>query len=193
MVVVEPPEPGDPIHTLQKQYDKFDAGVIGYPRLAATGGTVFPLQQHCLPTDRGSPSDIYLHALLGPAASLLADLPPDNRSALEQSARQTFVGSFAGDRPTNDVISKLTAQLLLELGGNAAFVDSAKSNFSLLVLNAVRFLVYVGDTKQSYTTPIAPGAPAPLEVELQKHFHQFLSTTELAGRVGMEHSNIASC
>lgn len=60
------------------------------------------------------------------------------------------------------------------------------------MLNTVRFLVYVGDTRQPYTAPIAPGGPAPLEAELQKHFHQFLSGTELAGRVGMEHSNIAS-
>jgi hypothetical protein len=142
--------------------------------------------------EESSHDDIYLHALLGPAASLLADLPPENRSALEQSARQTFVGNFAGDRPTNGVISELTARLVRDLGTNAAFVDSVKANFSLLVLNTVRFLVFVGDTKQTYTALIAPGASAPLEVELQRHFHQFLSATELAGRVGMEHSNIAS-
>jgi hypothetical protein len=142
--------------------------------------------------EESSRSDIYLHALLGPAASLLADLPPGNRTALEQSARQTFVGNFAGDRPTNDVISELTARLLRDLGDNAAFVGSVKANFSFLVLNTVRFLVYVGDAKQTYTALIAPGASAPLEAELQRHFHEFLSATELAGRVGMEHSNIAS-
>ena len=66
-----------------------------------------------------------------------------------------------------------------------------KANFSLLVLYTVRFLVYVGDSRQTYTELIKPGTPAPLEAELQKHFLQYLSGTELAGRVGMEHSNIA--
>lgn len=40
VVVVEPPESGDPIHTLQKQYDKFEAGVIfhrGPARTAPAG------------------------------------------------------------------------------------------------------------------------------------------------------------
>ncbi|CAN3130686.1 hypothetical protein ACNUDN_22435 [Mycobacterium sp. smrl_JER01] len=133
----------------------------------------------------------YLGALLGPAVSLLADLSGDDRIALEESARQTFIGTFAGDRPTNDLISRLTAQLIRELGDNATFTGNAKSNFSLLVLNTVRFLTFVGDTKQTYTEPIAPGATPPPEADLQKHFHQFLSASELAGRVGMEHSSIA--
>lgn len=40
VVVVEPPEPGDPIHTLQRQYDKFDAGAVfhrGPARTAPAG------------------------------------------------------------------------------------------------------------------------------------------------------------
>lgn len=40
VVMVEPPEPGDLIHSLQKQYDKFDAGVVfhrGHARTAPAG------------------------------------------------------------------------------------------------------------------------------------------------------------
>ncbi|WP_170914985.1 MULTISPECIES: RNA-binding domain-containing protein [unclassified Mycobacterium] len=40
VVVVEPPEPGDPQHTLQKQYDKFHAGMVfhrGSARTAPAG------------------------------------------------------------------------------------------------------------------------------------------------------------
>lgn len=36
VVVVEPPEPGDPQHTLQKQYDKFHAGVVFHRGAART-------------------------------------------------------------------------------------------------------------------------------------------------------------
>lgn len=139
-----------------------------------------------------SSHDGYLRALLGPAASMLADLPAAKRASLEDAARQTFIGSFAGDRPTNDTIEQLTARLIGDLAENEAFAGSAKANFSLLVLYTVRFLVYVGDTKQAYTELIKPSAPTPLEAELQKHFFQYLSGTDLAGRVGMEHSNIAS-
>lgn len=142
-------------------------------------------------SEESSHDDTYLRALLGPAASAVAELPKADQVKLETAARQTFVGSFTGDRPANDVIDQLTARLLAELGENHVFVGSAKSNFSLLVLHTVRFLVHVGDNRQPYTRPVVKGASAPLEVELQKHFHQFLSATELAGRVGMEHSNIA--
>lgn len=40
VVVIEPPELGDPIHPLQKQFDKFDAGVVfhrGHARTAPAG------------------------------------------------------------------------------------------------------------------------------------------------------------
>lgn len=40
VVVVEPPEPGNPLHTLQKQYDKFHAGMVfhrGSARTAPAG------------------------------------------------------------------------------------------------------------------------------------------------------------
>ncbi|MGV0740628.1 hypothetical protein ABQF35_30300 [Mycobacterium syngnathidarum] len=36
VVVVEPPEPGDPQHTLQKQYDKFHAGIVFHRGAART-------------------------------------------------------------------------------------------------------------------------------------------------------------
>ena len=141
--------------------------------------------------EESSHDDAYLRALLGPAAGMLTELPASKRASLEQAARQTFVGSFAGDRPANDTIDQLTAYLIGDLADNEAFTGSAKANFSLLVLCTVRFLVYAGDSKQAYTEPIKPGNAAPLEAELQKHFHQYLSGTDLAGRVGMEHSNIA--
>jgi len=141
--------------------------------------------------EESSPDDAYLRALLGPDAGVLADLPAAKRASLEEAARQSFMGTFAGDRPANDTIDQLTARLIGELGENEAFAGQVKANFSLLVLYTVRFLVYVGDTRQAYTKPVAPGAGAPLERELQKHFHQYLSATDLAGRVGMEHSNIA--
>lgn len=143
-------------------------------------------------SEESSHDDLYLRALLGPTVGLLAELPSSKRASLEAAAHQAFVGSFAGDRPANDLIDQLTAGLMGDLGDNAAFTGTAKANFSLLVLYTVRFLVYVGDNKQAYTTLIAPGTSAPLEVALQKHFHEYLSATELAGRVGMEHSNIAS-
>lgn len=138
-----------------------------------------------------SPSDTHLRALLGPAAHLLSELQVDDRKRLEAAAHQTFIGTLDADRPTNDYIDQLVARLVADLTQNDAFTGKAKSNFSLLILFTVRFLVHVNDFAQPYTRPISAGAVAPLEVELQKHFHQFLSATELAGRVGMEHANIA--
>lgn len=133
----------------------------------------------------------YLHALLGPASALISDLDDKKRAALEESARQTFVGTFAGDRPANELIASLTASLMADLSDNPAFVGTVKSNFSLLLLNTLRFMVYVGDVRQKYTMPIDANHPAPLESSLQQHFAEYLSATELAGRVGLEHSNIA--
>lgn len=133
----------------------------------------------------------YLHALLGSAASMLTELPAAKRASLEDAARLTFIGTFAGDRPANDTINQLTTRLMGELDVNRAFAGSAKANFSLLVLYTVRFLVYVGDNMQPYTERISQGASAPLEAAFQKHFVQYLSATDLAGRVGMEHSNVA--
>ncbi len=134
----------------------------------------------------------FLHALLGSDAELLSGLSDDKRAALEEAARRAFVGTFAGDRPTNDLVARLTAGLMSELSEHPAFTGTVRSNFSLLLLNTVRFLVYVGDTRQTYTLPIDAEHPAPLEAALQKHFAEFLSATELAGRVGIEYPNIAN-
>lgn len=139
-----------------------------------------------------SQGEPYLHALLGSNAALIRRLPDDDRASLEESARQSFVGTFAGDRPTSDLVAKITASLVSDLSDNPAFAGTVKSNFSLLVLNTVRFLMYVGDTRQPYTAPITADHPAPLESTVQKHFAQYLSATELSGRVGLEHANIAT-
>lgn len=141
--------------------------------------------------EESSPSEPYLRALLGPASTLLDDLERPRRAQLEEAARQTFVGSFAGDRPTNELIDRLCADLVADLGENAAFAGMAKADFSLLVVNTVRFLVYVGDNAQPYTARIPHAGMSPLEVDIQNHFHEFLSASGLAGRVGKEHSNIA--
>ena len=133
----------------------------------------------------------YLRALLGPKAGMIAELPPAKQVSLEEAARQAFTGIFAGDRPVNDLIQQITADLMGDLAENPAFTGTAKGNFSLLVHNTVRFLVYVGDNRQAYTEPTGPGTPAPREAALQKHYVEFLSGSELAGRVGMEYSNIA--
>lgn len=141
--------------------------------------------------EESSPSEPYLRALLGPASTLLSGLESPRRAKLEEAARQTFVGSFAGDRPANELIDRLSAALAADLTENAAFTSMAKADFSLLVVNTVRFLVYVGDNSQPYTARIPHGGVPPLEADIQNHFHQFLSASELAGRVGKEHSNIA--
>ncbi len=142
--------------------------------------------------EEDSQGEPYLRALLGPSADLISELTDDKRAALEASAHQTFIGTFAGDRPTNEFVTRITASLMADLSDNSAFTGSAKSNFSLLVLNTLRFLVYVGDNRQSYTLPIDANHPAPLEARVQEHFAEFLSATELTGRVGLEHANIAN-
>ncbi|TXN29775.1 hypothetical protein [Lacisediminihabitans profunda] len=141
--------------------------------------------------EESSPSEPYLRALLGPASTLLGDLESPHRARLEEAARQTFVGSFAGDRPTNELIDRLCAGLVANLSENPAFVGMAKADFSLLVVNTVRFLVHVGDNSQPYTARIPQGGAPPLEADIQNHFHEFLNASDLAGRVGKEHSNIA--
>ena len=142
--------------------------------------------------EESSPGEtIFLQALLGPSSAVLSELSSTDLARLEEAAEQTFVGSFAGDGPTNDLIDRLTAGLICELGENNSFIGMAKSDFSFLVRQTVRFLVYVGDNAQPYTRCISEGGAVPLEAEIQKHFHQFLSASELAGRVGMEHPNIA--
>lgn len=141
--------------------------------------------------EESSPNEPYLNALLGPVSSVLHDLSAPRRARLEEAARQTFVGSFAGDRPKNEIIERLCAGLVAELGENEAFSGMAKADFSLLLVSTVRFLVHVGDNAQTYTAPISPNGAAPLEVDIQNHFHEFLSASDLAGRVGKEHANIA--
>jgi len=141
--------------------------------------------------EESSPGEPYLRALLGHASTLLDGLERPRRAQLEEAARQTFVGSFAGDRPANELIDRLCAGLVADLGENAAFVGMAKADFSLLIVNTVRFLVYVGDNSQPYTMRIPHGGTPPLEADIQNHFHEFLSASDLAGRVGKEHSNIA--
>ncbi|WFP16176.1 hypothetical protein [Citricoccus muralis] len=89
------------------------------------------------------------------------------------------------------MIERIVARLIGDLEENGAFVDSVRQNFSLLVLYTVRFLVYVGDSAPPYTKPIPRDGSTPLEADLQQHFHQFLSGTDLVGRVGMEHQRIA--
>jgi hypothetical protein len=142
-------------------------------------------------SQESSPEEPYLQALLGTAAVELVGLPVHRRVRLEEAARQTFVGSFAGDQPRSDLIDRLSAGLAAELSENAAFAGMAKADFTLLVVRTVRFLVYVGDNAQSYTAPIQRGGARPLEAEIQDHFHEFLSASDLAGRVGKEYSNIA--
>ncbi len=141
--------------------------------------------------EESSPSGPYLRALLGPDCTLLDVLEDSHREQLEKAARQTFVGSFAGDRPTNELIDELCADLIADLSENPAFIGTAKANFSLLVVNTVRFLIYVGDNAQTYTARIPKDGTPPLEEAIQNHFHEFLSASDLAGRVGKEHSNIA--
>lgn len=141
--------------------------------------------------EESSPNEPYLRALLGSASTLLRELERPRRAQLEEAARQTFVGSFAGDRPTNELIDRLCACLVADLSANSAFVGMAKADFSLLVVNTVRFLVYVGDNAQLYTARIPQGGAPPLEADIQNHFQEFLSASDLAGRVGKEHSNIA--
>lgn len=138
-----------------------------------------------------STKEPYLQALLGPASAALDGLSVDRRAQLEEAARQTFVGTFAGDRPRNELIERLSASLITELGKNAAFTGMAKADFSLLVVHTVRFLVYVGDNAQPYTAHLPRGGAVPLEADIQNHFHEFLSASDLAGRAGKEHSNIA--
>lgn len=138
-----------------------------------------------------SPRAWYLEALLGTASAELDGLALDRRTRLEEAARQTFVGVFAGDGPRNELIDHLSAGLVASLSENPAFTGMAKANFCLIVVNTVRFLVYVGDNAQPYTAPIPRGGAAPLESEIQDHFHEFLSASNLAGRIGKEHSNIA--
>lgn len=141
--------------------------------------------------EESSHDGTYLGALLGPATVVLDELSDSDRARLEEAARQSFVGTYAPGRPQNELIEGIVARLMDELEENEAFVGSTRANFSLLVLYTVRFLVYVGDSAQPYTSPIRPSDSTPLESELQKHFHQFLCATDLAGRVGMEHQNIA--
>lgn len=133
----------------------------------------------------------YLQALLGPASNILGSLSSVDRLRLEAAAQQHFAGSLSSDRPVNELVERLTAKLLADLGENESFKGSARANFSLLVLQTVKFLVFVGDHVQPYTKPLSKLEKTPQEVELQKHFHQFLSGTELVGRVGMEHEGIA--
>lgn len=142
-------------------------------------------------TKEPSPEEPYIQALLGPAAVELKGLSVERRARLEEAARQTFVGSFSGDRPRNDLIDRLSAGLIAELCENTAFTGMAKADFALLVVNTIRFLVYVGDNAQPYTAPIQRGGAVPLEAAIQDHFHAFLCASELAGRAGKEHSNIA--
>lgn len=143
------------------------------------------------PEESSPRKPFFLRALLGPSSAVLSELHGTDLARLEEAAEQTFVGSFAGVGPANDMIDRLTASLVQELGENTSFVGMTKSDFSFLVRQTVRFLVYIGDNAQPYTKFIAEGETVPLEADIQKHFHQFLSASELAGRVGMEHSNIA--
>jgi len=133
----------------------------------------------------------YLGALLGSAVDVLDGLAGPDRMRLEHAAHQAFVGTIANDRPTNELVERLTARLVRDLTENESFVGAARMNFTFMVLYTVRFLVYVGDHSRPYTKLIPKGGPAPLEVELQEHFYEFLCGTELVGRVGMEHRNIA--
>lgn len=133
----------------------------------------------------------YLRALLGSAADGLYGISEARRAQLEEAARQTFVGSFAGDRPKNEFIERLSARLMGELGENDSFIGMAKADFALLLINTVRFLVFVGDNAQPYTAPIRRGGAIPLEGVIQDHFHEFLCASDLAGRAAKEHSNIA--
>lgn len=141
--------------------------------------------------EESSHDNTYLRALLGPATVVLDELCGSDRARLEEAARQSFIGTLASDRPQNELIERIVARLMGDLEENEAFVDSTRMNFSLLALYTVRFLIYVGDSAPPYTKPIPRGGSAPLEAELQRHFHQFLCGTDLVGRVGMEHQNIA--
>lgn len=144
------------------------------------------------PTEESSHSTPFLKALLGAEAVVIDDLPLSRRRRLEAAARQTFVGIFAGDQPKNDVIDQICADIMSDLSENPSFTGAAKSDFSMLIRHTVRFLVYVGDNSQSYTALIRPGDPIPPESTIQNHFHEFLSATTFAGRVGKEHANIAT-
>lgn len=70
VVVVEPPEPGDPLHTLRKQYEKFDAGVIfhrGPARTAPAGpGDIEMLSERLLQGARQPNLDLKLRCLADP-------------------------------------------------------------------------------------------------------------------------------
>lgn len=141
--------------------------------------------------EESSHDGTYLRVLLGSATVVLDELSGSDRARLEEAARQSFIGTLAGGRQQNELIERIVARLIGDLEENGAFVDSVRQNFSLLVLYTVRFLVYVGDSAPPYTKPIPRDGSTPLEADLQQHFHQFLNGTDLVGRVGMEHQNIA--
>lgn len=145
------------------------------------------------PTEGLAPVEPYLYALLGQDASAALDnVTTTRRQKLEEAAYQIFIGSLTGYHPSNSFIDELSMKLINKLGENASFVGQAKIEFSILVIFTIRFLVFVGDNAQSYTKVIHRDDPVPLESEIQNHFHQFLSTTELAGRIDKETSNIAT-
>lgn len=103
VVVVEPPEPGDPQHTLQKQYDKFHAGIVfhrGAARTAPAGTKeVEMLERRLLQGAQRAELDLTLTATADPLTRLSIE-----RENFEDWLRrhETYVRANSGkpaDRP----------------------------------------------------------------------------------------------
>lgn len=100
VVVVEPPEPGDSQHTLQKQYDKFHAGTVfhrGAARTAPAGTKeVEMLERRLLQGAQRSELELVLTAAAEPLMRLSVE-----RSQLEDWLRrhETYVRANSGRPP----------------------------------------------------------------------------------------------
>lgn len=137
---------------------------------------------------------VYLSALIGnEGVAAIANQSSEELDKLETLARELTFGRLStSPHIHNATLDPLVADLLEELDRNPNFIDTPRLDFSLLVLLTVRFVAMIGDTAQTYTRTFKDVDEAPKEAELQKHFYEFLCSSELAGRVGMEHSNIGN-
>jgi hypothetical protein len=139
-----------------------------------------------------SPTTSTAQLLGGGASVLLSEFSLDKRASLEASARQVLAGQIRVSHLANRTLDPILERTISALEENPSFVGKTRTDFSLLVLLTLRFLSFVEDTPQAYTAPITTGGNMPLEADMQRHFHQFLCGTDLAGRVGMEYPNIAT-
>ncbi|OBF99017.1 hypothetical protein A5772_13660 [Mycolicibacter sinensis] len=100
VIVVEPPEAGDPLHTLRKQYDKFDAGVIfnrGSARTApASPGDIEMLSDRLLQGARQPDLDLKLRCTADPLYRLNI-----GREQVQEwlSRHEAYVRATSGEPP----------------------------------------------------------------------------------------------